>query len=71
MSDGSNVVILNFRAPKLQVVDDEALVTCRHCRNDTYILVNKPGDFPVLRCDGCATVIGRVGFPPPAADRTG
>ena len=60
MSD--NVIRLKLRSPH---VDDDtmAFLACRACRNKTYTLtVDRPGDFPLMRCAACGQHMGRMGW---------
>lgn len=56
-----NVVHLKFRSPHMS--DDEmAFIACRVCHNKTYVLMDCPGDFPLMKCAACGQHMGRMGW---------
>jgi hypothetical protein len=58
----NNVVFLNFKGPTVEE-DTMAFLACVSCRNKTYTLtLDKPGEFPLLRCAACGDHMGRMGW---------
>lgn len=56
------VIHLEFRSPHVED-DMMAFLACRHCRNKTYTLtIDRPGDFPLMRCAACGKHMGRMGW---------
>ena len=60
MSD--NVIHLKFKSPHVED-GERALLSCRNCKNKTYLLVDdKPGGFPLMQCAACGQHMGRMGW---------
>lgn len=57
-----NVVFLAFRAEALEE-DQRALLACKNCQNKTYrVVVDRPGEFPLMECAACNGHIGHLGW---------
>lgn len=62
MSEGGNVVFLKFKSEQ-QAEDTMAFLACSNCRNKTYThTIDRPGDYPLVRCAACGSHIGRIGW---------
>ncbi|MHA0319042.1 hypothetical protein ACXY7D_11980 [Sphingomonas melonis] len=60
MSD--NLIHLSFKSPHV-VEDTMAFLACHACENKTFTLtLDRPGDFPLMRCCVCGCHIGRMGW---------
>lgn len=58
----SNVIELKFKSPHVDG-GERALLSCRNCRNKTYLMVDdKPGFFPLMQCAACGCHVGRMGW---------
>lgn len=57
-----DIIHLAFKSPH---VDDDmfAMLACKHCRNKTYTFhIDRPGDFPLMKCAACGQHMGRMGW---------
>lgn len=57
-----DVVELKFRSPHMQD-DMMAFISCKHCKNKTYVLrADNGSDFPLMQCAACGQHMGRMGW---------
>jgi hypothetical protein len=57
-----DVVRLEFKSPHVED-DTMAFLSCKACKNKTYTFtMDRPDDFPLMRCAACGQHIGRMGW---------
>lgn len=57
-----NVIHLKFRSPHVED-DTMSFLACRNCKNKTFtFVVDRPDDFPLMRCADCMNHMGRMGW---------
>lgn len=56
------VIFLAFSNPEKVESASITVVACRACTNKTWVLIEGPDKFPILRCAVCGVGAGKVGW---------
>lgn len=60
--DKDKIIFLAFSNPDKVEPATITVIACRTCQNKTWVLVEGPDQFPILRCAACGIGAGKVGW---------